>query len=178
MDSDWAELPKHLLDSVLERLVSALDYLRFSVVCKSWYDVAKDNYKSALLLLISSDKEDTWSLYDVMDDKVLDMQVRLPNKRFCGSSKGWLVIVEDNFCVTLLNPFGTVKARKHQENSIIRLPPLKPPAKDRGLEAWIKRCNYFVHKTTISEDPILNANDCIVVMTKRPPIWITPTFKL
>lgn len=99
-----------------------------------------------------------------MDDKVLDMQVRLPNKRFCGSSKGWLVIVEENFSVTLLNPFCRVKARERQENSIIRLPPLKPPAKDRGLEAWIKRCNYFVHKTMISEDPILNADNCIVVV--------------
>ncbi|KAK9912693.1 hypothetical protein M0R45_036543 [Rubus argutus] len=64
----------------------------------------------------------------------------------------------------LANPFGRVKAREHQENLIIRLPPLKPPAKDRGLEAWIKRCNYFVQRTMISEDPILNADNCIVVV--------------
>ncbi|KAK9910285.1 hypothetical protein M0R45_034253 [Rubus argutus] len=38
------------------------------------------------MLLISTDKEDTWNVYNVMDNKFLDFQVRLPNKRFCGSS--------------------------------------------------------------------------------------------
>lgn len=41
--SDWANLPKDLFDSILERLLSSSDYLRFSVVCKPWFGAAKDN---------------------------------------------------------------------------------------------------------------------------------------
>lgn len=150
------------MDFVLKRLSLALDYLR-SVVCRSWCHVAQDNSASVKslspTLLMIYDKEDTWNLYNVMEDKVLDMQLRLPNKRFCGSSKGWLVAVEQNFAVTLQNPFYRVKEREEQESSIIRLPPLSPPD-------WysFKRCDYFVHKATISADPILNANKCIVVV--------------
>lgn len=152
----------HLLDSVSDRLVALSDYLRFSVVCKSWYSVAKDNQRHHQfpMLLIPSDKEDTWNVYSVVDNKVLDLQIRLPNKRFCGSSKGWLVTVEENFSITLLNPFSRVIGM--EENSIIHLPPLEGPK--LGREPWAKQCDYFVYKTTISADPILNAEDCIVVV--------------
>ncbi|CAB4279866.1 unnamed protein product [Prunus armeniaca] len=70
MDSDWENLPKDLLDLVLERLESISDYLAFSVVCKAWNGVAKNNRSqsrhTAPMLLISSDKEDTWNLYNAL----------------------------------------------------------------------------------------------------------------
>lgn len=47
-------------------------------------------------------------------------------------------------------------------NSTIRLPPLHPPNIRR--EIYSKRCDYFVYKATISADPVLNANDCIVAV--------------
>ncbi|CAL9004591.1 unnamed protein product [Prunus brigantina] len=97
-----------------------------------------------------------------MDDKVLNLQIRMSKKnmRFCGSSKGWLAAVEENFVVTLLNPFSMVKGREKKENSIIHLPPLTPP--EWGKEHWAKNCDYHVYRATISANPILNANDCIV----------------
>ncbi|XP_061999352.1 probable F-box protein At1g44080 [Rosa rugosa] len=155
----------HLLDSVSDRLVSLSDYLRFSIVCKSWYCVAKDNQKvhhQFPMLLISTEKEGTWNVYSVMDNKVLDLQIRLPNKRFCGSSKGWLVTVEENFAVTLLNPFSRVIGMEEKENSIIHLPPLEGPK--QGREQWVKKCDYYVYKAMISADPVVNAEDCVVVV--------------
>ncbi|KAM5551691.1 F-box protein SKIP23 [Rosa sericea] len=170
MDPDWANLPKHLLDSVVKRLALPSDYLQFSCVCKSWCSVAKDNksQRSKMItpmLLISANKKHTWHLYRVMDNKILDLQVSVPNKRYCGFSKGWLITLENNFIVALINPFFRVKGKQKKENSIIRLPPLT--CKDltpRRILHWSRRSESYGVKAMISADPVLNASDCIVVI--------------
>ncbi|CAL8127200.1 unnamed protein product [Prunus armeniaca] len=113
------------------------------------------------MLLLQTRKRGTWSLYNVEEDKVLNLQLKIPNKRFCGSSKGWLIFVDKDLVVTLVNPFFRVKGRIKKENSIICLPPLNPKPISRH---WFSKTNYFVFKATISADPILNANDYIVVV--------------
>lgn len=157
MGSDWAKLPEDLLYMILERFEFLSDFVRFSVVCTTWLCVAKDNRNLAEMLsrcqppmlLIASDKMDTWNVYNLMDDKVLDMQIPVPTKRFCGSSKGWLVMVETDFSLTLVNPFSRVLG--------IRLPPLPFP--------FVNECEGYVNKVMISADPIANAQDCVVVVT-------------
>ncbi|XP_068342711.1 F-box protein SKIP23-like [Pyrus communis] len=162
MDSDWKNLPNHLLDLVLEKLASD-DFLRFSLVCMSWSSVTKDNPRrpAPMLLVSSGGKQDAWNVYNVEKDKVYDLQLRLPNKRFCGSSKGWLVTVDENFAVTLMNPFARIQGCEENENSIIRLPSLMPPCPTRTMY-WARRYDRYVHKATISADPVLNADECIV----------------
>ncbi|KAK9946141.1 hypothetical protein M0R45_011618 [Rubus argutus] len=169
MDADWANLPKHLLDSVVERLVLPSDYFQFSFVCKSWCSVAKDNKSrrskmTTPMLLISANKKHAWHLYRIIDNKILDLQISVPNKRYCGSSKGWLINVEKNFVVTLINPFFRVKGRRKKENSIIRLPPLTPPLEPILKRHWSRRFEYYAVKATMTADPILNASDCVVVI--------------
>ncbi|XP_061999582.1 F-box protein At4g35733-like [Rosa rugosa] len=161
--SDWAKLQKHPLDLVLERLTSPLDYVRFSAVCMSWNSVADDNLskRTAPMLLSYTGEEETWNLCDVADDKVLDLQLELPNKRFCGS-RGWLITMDENFIVTLINPFSRVNGRRPKENSIINLPALLT----RGKR--VKQCDFNVFKATISADPISNAKDCIVMIIYEP----------
>ncbi|KAM1471463.1 hypothetical protein EV1_041518 [Malus domestica] len=165
----WQILHKHLLDSVLERLESPKDYLHFSIVCKWWYSVAKDNYNqrakvtTPVLLMIQTAKRGTWSLCDVMQNKVLDFHVQVPNVRFCGSSKGWLIYVDKDSVVTLVNPFFRVKGARKKENSIIRLPPLiggVPPLKN-----WDSSISYyFAYKAILSADPVLCADNYIVAV--------------
>ncbi|XP_062022672.1 F-box protein SKIP23-like [Rosa rugosa] len=172
MEPDWASLPKHLLDSVLEKLVSLSDYLRFSIVCKSWYYVAKDNQiqrakMTAPMLLICANKRHSWNLYSIVDDKVFDFQLSVPNKRYCGSSFGWLIAVEKNFAITLINPFLRVKGRRKKENSIIRLPSMRLPPSNSERRRWSRQCNHYVFKATMSADPIADAEDCIVVVIYR-----------
>ncbi|KAK9920784.1 hypothetical protein M0R45_029330 [Rubus argutus] len=179
MESGWANLPKDLLDSILERLMlSSSDYVRFSVVCKPWFGAAKDNqsrhakkllsHPEPPMLLFFNGKEDAWNLYNVVENKILDVKLRLPNKRFCGSSKGWLVVVEKDFTVTLINPFSMPKGRGERENLAICLPQLDPPpdySREELEEFWAEDCEYFVLKATITADPILNASDCNVCYT-------------
>ncbi|KAK9945429.1 hypothetical protein M0R45_010946 [Rubus argutus] len=120
---------------------------------------------TAPMLLICANKRHTWNLYSIVDDKVFDLQLSVPNKRYCGSSFGWLIDVDKNFAVTLINPFLRVKGRTKKENSIIRLPPMRPPPNidDQRLR-WSRQCEHYVFKATMSADPILNAEDCIVVV--------------
>ncbi|PRQ41721.1 hypothetical protein RchiOBHm_Chr3g0449861 [Rosa chinensis] len=112
------------------------------------------------MLLIAADQEDTWEVYNVIENKVLNMQIRMPKKRYSGCSKGWLVTVEKDFSVTLINPFYSVQGSSKKENSIIRLPPL-PVSKPWR---WSWKYDYYVFKSIISSDPILDANDYIVVL--------------
>ncbi|PRQ60002.1 putative F-box domain-containing protein [Rosa chinensis] len=172
--ADWSELPNQILESVLERLDLLADYVRFSVVCRSWNFIAKDNRKKRVkmpcchpppMLLINTDIGDIWKVYNVTDDKLLDLQVRVPNTRFCGSSKGWLIFVENDFTVTLINPFFRVRGRVEKENSIIHLPPLRLI---KEIDMSRVRHERYVYKATISADPVLNANECIVVVITQP----------
>ncbi|XP_004309709.1 PREDICTED: F-box protein SKIP23-like [Fragaria vesca subsp. vesca] len=117
-------------------------------------------YHGPVLLMISSNtEEDTWNFYNIAEDRVLDMQVSLPNKRYCGCSKGWLILVEEDYAVTLLNPFSRIKGKQEKENSIIRLPPLIPI-----IPLRVEKRDYYVHKAMISGDPILNPKECIIVV--------------
>ncbi|XP_004292816.1 PREDICTED: uncharacterized protein LOC101290729 [Fragaria vesca subsp. vesca] len=128
--------------------------------------------KTAPMLLIHGGKKDknntgrkdTWNLYNIMNSKVLDLQVSVSNLRYCGSSKGWLIALDHFNIVRLINPFFRVRGRKKKENSIIYLPPLDI-IRRLGGNAW---GNYQVYKAIISADPILNADDCIVMVMYRP----------
>ncbi|VVA17392.1 PREDICTED: F-box [Prunus dulcis] len=115
------------------------------------------------MLLISTGKNGIWRLYNVMNDRIFDLKLKLSNKRFCGSSKGWLIAMDKSFTVTLTNPFVRAKGGRMKENSIIRLPPLIPQDPD-DLVGWAHAPNYFLLKATLSADPILDANNCIVLI--------------
>ncbi|XP_048421827.1 uncharacterized protein LOC125468991 [Pyrus x bretschneideri] len=94
-----------------------------------------------------------------MEDKVLGLQLEFPNKRLRGSSKGWLIAVNMDLLVTLINPFLRVKGRQKRADSIIDLPPLACPDNMSP-----RRKTIFVNKATLSADPILEADKCIVMV--------------
>ncbi|XP_062018149.1 putative F-box protein At4g17565 [Rosa rugosa] len=174
--SDWAELPDGILDSILERLELVSDYLHFSLVCWSWNYVAKEStvkakmmlrYNRPPMLLISSSTKkgkNTWNVYNFINNKVLDLQLEMPNVRFCGSSKGWLIAIRNNFAVTLINPFFRVKGTRKKENSIIHLPPITTEFPENEKDIWEREFAHYAFRATISADPILNTNDCIVAV--------------
>lgn len=77
-----------------------------------------------MLLIASINRRDTWNVYNILVNKVLDMQNSIPTTWFCGSFKGWLEIVEKDYSVSLVNAFSKVILRKEKQNSSIRLSPL------------------------------------------------------
>lgn len=170
--TDWAGLPKHLLDLILKKLVSSKDYIHFGVACSSWHDVTKDNQGTHInlshqvpMLITPNEEENTWNVYDPTTDTVRGPKLVVPyGKRFSGSSKGWLVTVEEDFSVTLHKPFSMAN-----EVATIRLPCLFPPSAEDDLdlgtiEPYIENCYDHISKATITADPLANPNDCVVVV--------------
>ena len=71
-------MPKHLLDLILEKLESSVDYLQFGMVCCLWNTVAKENQNKRIkmscnhdhvpmLLVSNTEKECSWKVYNAID---------------------------------------------------------------------------------------------------------------
>ncbi|KAH7854117.1 hypothetical protein Vadar_010288 [Vaccinium darrowii] len=95
-------------------------------------------------------------LFSVTEGNISRVRLPLPcNKRFLGSSFGWLFIIteEKPMVITLLNPFTGV---------VISLPPLKDP--HGHYEAYIDTPQDFIMKAVLSSDPFLRPNNYEVVV--------------
>ncbi|XP_062158018.1 F-box protein At2g17036-like [Alnus glutinosa] len=162
-ESDWAWLPKELLDSILDKVASPFDRIRFSAVCKSWGTAVKERQARRRLktqviqtpmLLQIPNKDNTKrmrNLYSITNRKISDVnQLSMPyNRRCCGSSFGWLSFVTNSTCITLFNPFRKAK---------IRLPHIL-----RGYRIYGNKYEHAVAKVTLSSDPASSPEDCLVV---------------
>ncbi|GLT70289.1 hypothetical protein SLA2020_423800 [Shorea laevis] len=158
-ESDWAWLPKDLLDSILDKAASSLERVRFGAVCKSWETAVKERRRLKTqvtqipMLLIPSKKNNkkARSLYSITDRKISDVNLPMPyNRRCCGSSFGWLSFATNTSCITLFNPFRNAK---------IHLPQLFEVSRMYG-----NRYEYTVAKVTLSSDPTSSRDqNCLVV---------------
>ncbi|XP_059431515.1 F-box protein At2g17036-like [Corylus avellana] len=151
-ESDWAWLPTDLLDSILHKLASPFDMVRFGAVCKSWGTAARQGTQIPKLLVPSKDNiEKARSLYSITDRTISDVTLPVPynRRRCCGSSFGWLSFVTNTSSIILFNPF---------RNKKIRLPQLQK------LTVYTRKSGkqYTVKKVTLSSDPAEDS-DCLVV---------------
>lgn len=153
---DWAFLPEHLLDSILHRLVSPSDYVRFSAVCKRWLSVASDNIdkwrlpRMMLLIPTNDGSAESRSLYGIAEGKDYGLRLPVPySGRCCGSSYGWLITTELSLALTLINPFS---------GDIIHLPPIFDPIERYGKKELVNH-DSIVQKAILSADPYLHPDD-------------------
>jgi hypothetical protein len=150
MEVDWKNLEALPLSLIFDKLVERIDHIYFSEICKNWYSIAKVNYQNRqiknnvlpmLMITTKSKCRTKRSLYGISSNTILHFQLQVPyNKRFCGSSHGWLAKVEysKGTIITLLNPF------KNQASII--LPPIYMLDIDRRGKNY--ECN--VHKVILS----------------------------
>ncbi|CAI0400593.1 unnamed protein product [Linum tenue] len=166
---DWAWLPDHILDSILKNLASLQDYLWFSTVCKPWHAAAEAQKRRRiatspqkqvpLLLVPTQDRSHEWrSLYcTTRDDRLLPTKLRIPwqYRRCCGSSHGWLAFEEDDFGITLYNPFTGAR---------ISLPPvtLYNPLTGARISLPRLKSQYLAKKVVLSADPSTHPQDYMV----------------
>ncbi|TYH03898.1 hypothetical protein ES288_A09G255000v1 [Gossypium darwinii] len=161
MNSDWAGLPNELVDLILQRLASVSDYFRFGATCTAWHDVATENINYLLslkhpMLIVPLNAQDVWNLYSIKDNKLLPLPFQVPNvDQIVDSSNGWLVTVDDDLVVRLLNPLCLVPEKQIgcDPNTYITLPPLDPPY------------NNFDHirKVVLSTNPISSPDDYMIM---------------
>jgi hypothetical protein len=171
MDSDhWACLPKGLLVLIIDNLVTLSDYVCFSVVCKPWHAFALEKYNEERRLKLSmhqppllvlshsppsSEGETTISIHTFNQNKTYKIKSFSPNgsQRWCGSSHGWLICVDENSVITLSYPFFSNNVKGGDE--IIRLPP------------FLRRYYLHIDKVILSVDPIVTPNDYTVMVISR-----------
>ena len=112
-DCEWAWLPKDLLHSILDQLQPMEDVIRFSAVCTEWRSVAVENFDSRSLhrrqvpFLMSRTKDNIGNLHSVTQKKMYKFRFPMPdNMKCCGSSLGWLIMLDVTMDVILFNPFS------------------------------------------------------------------------
>ncbi|TQE07523.1 hypothetical protein C1H46_006843 [Malus baccata] len=123
MEVDWTQLPPELAESISKKLTIYADYLRFRVVCHSWRaSVPKTPHHLPpqlpwLMLPQSQPNQSHRAFFSLSNSRVhfLHLPEASHRKRRCGSSHGWLVILDETPSVLLVNPL--TRAKRH-------LPPL------------------------------------------------------
>ncbi|XP_066383854.1 putative F-box protein At5g55150, partial [Miscanthus floridulus] len=98
-----------LLESIEQRLTSGHDVASFRSACSSWRAaVPFATFGPLLLLPFDSDRV---GFYYVPEKKVLSKTLPdVRGKMACGSSCGWLALMDEAVSVTLLNPFAGARA--------------------------------------------------------------------
>ncbi|KGN55474.1 F-box protein SKIP23 [Cucumis sativus] len=113
--ADWTELPPDLLHQISDYLTVYSDYLRFRVVCWNWrFSVPKIPHRlppQLPCLIIPLYHNCRCGLFNFSDNKIhfLYLPEISLRKRPCGSSHGWLTIVDETPPILLLNPFTRAK---------------------------------------------------------------------
>ncbi|KAH7527281.1 hypothetical protein ACOSP7_011226 [Xanthoceras sorbifolium] len=122
---DWTELPPELIETISENLTIYCDYLRFQAVCRCFRSsVPKTPSRlppQLPWLMLPQSQQSHHSrraFFDLSANRVRFLHLPEASdhgKRRCGSSHGWLVILDETPNVLLLNPLTRAK---------IYLPPL------------------------------------------------------
>jgi len=109
---DWRSgLPEDLLESIGQRLASGHDTASFRSACSPWRAAVPFATFGPLLLFLFDPDSDRVGFYCVPEKKVLSKTLPdVRGKMACGSSCGWLALMDEAASVTLLNPFASAGA--------------------------------------------------------------------
>ncbi|XP_066348011.1 uncharacterized protein [Miscanthus floridulus] len=103
-------LPGDLLESIRQRLASGHDTTSFRSACSLWRAAVPFATFEPLLLLPFDPDSDRVGFYCVPEKVLSKTLPDVHGKVACGSSCGWLALLDKATSVTLLNPFGGARA--------------------------------------------------------------------
>ncbi|KAF7829516.1 F-box protein SKIP23-like [Senna tora] len=116
MSVGWNELPPEIIQTICAKLINYADYIRFRCVCKIWRSSVPQTPHNLppqlpwlmLPLSHSSTHQSRRAFFNLSNHKTLFLH--LPHashpRRCCGSSHGWLVLLDDTPEILLLNPLA------------------------------------------------------------------------
>lgn len=114
VDHDWSELPPELLDAIVNKIIDLRDYLHFRAVCPSWRSSTPATPKNLPCqlpwLMLPKNQTNRRGFFNFVDDKVhfLNLPEASSSRRRCGSSHGWLIIVDESPSIFVINPLTKV----------------------------------------------------------------------
>jgi hypothetical protein len=107
---DWSTLPEELLECIGNMLQSRREAVKFRSICPTWRAALPFAKYIAPVLMLPFGPESldgAVTFYTVADGGATTFTRNLPllrGKKLCGSSRGWLALVDEAASVTLLNP--------------------------------------------------------------------------
>ncbi|KAG4172698.1 hypothetical protein ERO13_A11G013450v2 [Gossypium hirsutum] len=162
--TDWANLPKNIIDSIIEKSVPPLSqFIRFGSVCKAWHAAITENrsLRSKILkrchhqvpFLMITKSQEKRGLYNIIEKKLHGVELSVPYKRrCCGSSYGWIATVDWTLAIKLINPFT---------GGIIDLPSVDIPVVNKFTKE--DEHEFHVKKVILSDDPYVNPDNFMVL---------------
>lgn len=114
VDHDWSELPPELLETIANKLINLRDYLRFRGVCSNWRSstpaTPRDLPCQLPWLMLPKNRSNRCGFIDFLDNKLhfLNLPEASNSRRRCGSSHGWLIIVDESPSIFIINPLTRV----------------------------------------------------------------------
>ena len=125
-------MPEDLLESIGQRLASDHDATFFRSACSPWRAAVPFATFEPLLLLPFDPDSNRVGFYCVPEKKVLSKTLPdVSGKVACGSSCGWLALMDEVASMTLLNPFVGARAPR------VELPPASEYVAAASLsEVW------------------------------------------
>ncbi|KAF9592142.1 hypothetical protein IFM89_012571 [Coptis chinensis] len=118
MSQNWSELPEELLKMIAEKIEFLDDFVRFSVVCRSWSLVKFNKHHFSFIvksqfpwLMLANDDDNSNSrrFFNYPQNKICHMNLSKASGCHCwGSPFGWLVVLGLDSQFHLLNPLSGV----------------------------------------------------------------------
>ncbi|EHA8589701.1 F-box protein SKIP23-like [Cocos nucifera] len=145
---NWAKLIPDLLHRISQKLLPcSFDYVNFRSTCAGWRSAAPRVNFAPLLMFSFDPNVGSLSFYSPSDDRLHSFS--FPEATFtvfCGSSHGWLLLMDEAASISLLNPF--TRARIHL-----------PPADEELALASLNRVSrvgtrWFSHSEDGAETPL------------------------
>lgn len=175
--SRWSELPSELLQEIAQKQTNYVDYISTRAVCKSWrVAIAKRPHNLLsqppfLLLPYHQSSPNQRGFYNITDGKTYSLELpEAYEKRCCGTSHGWLIMVEESPAIFLLNPLTRARIGLPSLSSFPTFPTKIVFENSRNLNKnLIAReklhiRDTFVVKAIVSADPSLTTNFMVVVI--------------
>ncbi|OVA08883.1 F-box domain [Macleaya cordata] len=116
MDADWSQLLPELLEMIAKKLTIYIDYVRFRAVCVKWRSILSPTPHHLpcqlpwLMLRPGPQSGSRRGFFSISENKLRRLYLPEPHgSHCCGSSQGWLVIVEQGPTILLLNPLTCIQ---------------------------------------------------------------------
>ncbi|KAG1361091.1 F-box protein SKIP23-like [Cocos nucifera] len=108
----WSALIPDMLKLISDRLHHCFDYINIRMVCTHWRSSVPPKKFTPLLILPPEPDFGDLRFFDPADGSVhsLPLPEEARNKSFCGTSRGWLALMDDaTQSMLLVNPFTSVR---------------------------------------------------------------------
>ncbi|KAL5814146.1 hypothetical protein ACOSQ4_024787 [Xanthoceras sorbifolium] len=157
---NWSEFNLDLLEEIARRIKLYDDFVAFSLVCSLFRSAAmKENFKFMsshipLLMLPSKGCSNSRGFFDLPEGTTRSILLPECDGKKCFSSKGWLITIDLDWNMSLLNPFSRVQ---------VELPHMKTFENWEDLETRDMQVS-FIGKCALSVNPSLGKDYMLMVI--------------